>query len=478
MKICSEESSVMQNDLDRSERALTRTAIKYTDSAAELVKCKFIAKRLSDAQTTCWLCQDPIAVVEMSRLNDNSPISDGNPVPMKMQCNGGHSICGSCANSLADNYLGDQQTKRMCCGFLTAWPGNKVSRRCDRLFCPSQMANVFSSEKLSQVEIASTLRKERALVASETLSRRDDVGASQSDQQDDMFTFKTPCCNIAWEADACMAVRCPGCERRFCQLCSRRMEIGMTSLQAHDHVRQCTFDTFNRAFVFPYEIDKKILPKKAVHLVMKANYSKMYQLQNFGEERLQHWNLATEDGNAGQVDVTQLTHTERQFALEVKITDVLNNPLAGIANANYNVRWDDVEAEEAQQAAVALVAAGGNPPPMAPGAGVDDSDNDSDSDDESEASIDNNGESGTDSESEDDRAPRPVRRAAQQGREAWARAARADADIRRMLREDPEAPEAPQNDDMRAAVEAVDAAVAQAEAVENARVRAGGIIVL
>ena len=230
-------------DRERAERAairMSREATKITDSTLELEQCRFVSKRLSDAATTCWFCKELIMDVQMVGLNNNSPIADGTPLPEKMQCNGGHSICAGCAGMLADNFLGDQQTKRMCCGFLTSWPGNKLSRRCDKLYCREQMANVLPPEQVLEVATQSVLRKERAEVASESLSRRDDVPMTKSDQEDDIFTFKTPCCNIAWEADACMAVQCPGCERRFCQLCSRRMEKGMTSLQAHDHVRQCT----------------------------------------------------------------------------------------------------------------------------------------------------------------------------------------------------------------------------------------------
>ena len=47
-------------------------------------------------------------------------------------------------------------------------------------------------------------------------------------------------------------------------------------------------------------------------LQARANYSKMYRLQNFGEERLQHWNLAPAEGEPGYVDVTRMTHAERR----------------------------------------------------------------------------------------------------------------------------------------------------------------------
>jgi len=358
------ESGVMQSDLARSERALANSLMSFTSSNLELERCQFVSKRLSDAQLKCWFCKESIMEIDMGGLDDNTPIADGKPLQQKMQCNGGHSICAACSAMMAEHFINDKQEKRLCCGFLTSWPGNKLSRRCNKLYCPQQMSIVLPAETVTEVVTQSVLRKERAEVASETLSRRDDAPITKSDKEDDMFTFKTPCCNIAWEADACMAVRCPGCERRFCQLCSRRMEMGMTSLQAHDHVRQCTLETFNRAFVFPYEIEKKILPKRAVHLAMKANYSKMYQLQNFGEERLQHWNLAPAAGEKGHIDVTRMTHAERREALEVKIVDVVNNPLAAMANANYNVRWDDVEGEEAQRAAAAAVEIGVPPNPV------------------------------------------------------------------------------------------------------------------
>jgi hypothetical protein len=374
------------------------------------------------------------------------------------------------------------------------------------------MAAVFPPEKVLEISTAMTLRKERAQVASEALSRRDDTNVTRSDREDDIFTFKTPCCNIAWEADACMAVQCPGCERRFCQLCSRRMEKGMTSLQAHDHVRQCTFETFNRAFVFPYEIDKKILPKKAVHLAMKANYSKLYQLQNFGEERLQHWNLAPNDEGRDHVDVTAMTHAERREALEVKISDVIGNPVGDMANANYNLRWDELEARQAHRAVAAGAVAAGGPhvawPPL-PDVGVagnivvdsedDDSDDDSDSDsDAGHVGVDNNlgdesGMSGSDDAESDGelnetfeeaarRAPRAIRGAVENGRVAGALRVAADAQARRVIREheapeapeaheapeDFEAPEAPEahdegQDDIDMNIRAIEAAVAQTQ---------------
>ena len=259
---------------------------------------------------------------------------------------------------------------------------------------------------------------------------------------------------------------------------------------------------------------------------MKANYSKMYQLQNFGEERLQHWNLAAAVGGKGHVDVTRMTHAERREALEVKIADVVNNPLAAMANANYNVRWDDVEGEEAQRAAAAAVEIGAPPNPVQQDPADSDFDDDGDDSDSDSSDASLNGDSASDDEEAgapavarfwDAPAPRPprvARVAVAQGRVAGALRAVADAHVRRLLREDqvldrPENPLAgpieiedegdmedegnlavaeaaviegegevddPDEEDLNAAVEAVEAAVARAD--REARRQAADVVVL
>ena len=157
--------------------------------------------RLARAQHNCWFCKEQVITVDIIGLNDdNAPIVDGTPLPLRMQCNGGYTICANCAEQMADHFLSDQQETRLCCGRLTAWPGGKHSRRCNKRFPWRQMACVLPPAKVLAIETQSVLRRERADIAREALSRIAAPGASQTDRDDDIFIFKTPCCNLAWEA--------------------------------------------------------------------------------------------------------------------------------------------------------------------------------------------------------------------------------------------------------------------------------------
>ena len=200
--------------------------------------------------------------------------------------------------SPAGSFIADQFKTRFCCGFISDYPAAKVSRRCDKLLSSQQLALVAPPDLVTELVMASTLRKERKEVAAEVLSRVPAVAAGAEEVEDDVFHFKTPCCNVVWMGDACMAMLCEQCDRRFCQLCSRVMEEkGMTHAQAHAHVLQCTLQSFNMSFVFPYEFDDNVLAPATVHAVMKANYTRQYPLLHYGEERLVHPNLVPRGGD-------------------------------------------------------------------------------------------------------------------------------------------------------------------------------------
>jgi len=107
------------------------------------------------------------------------------------------------------------------------------------------------------------------------------------------------------------------------------MEQGMTWKQAHDHMRQCTSSNtfFRRSFVFPFEVEDWVLRRKTVHAVMKSNNIKMFQLLDFGAERLSHSNLAVHHDDPADhlTDFTALSPQERRDALDIKICDVVAN---------------------------------------------------------------------------------------------------------------------------------------------------------
>jgi hypothetical protein len=297
--------------------------------------------RVTTAQYLCWCCKEHIYKTDILAINEQDEHGvenvDGITLPSKMQCNGGHTICADCSEGLAENFLLDQQKNRMCCGYITSWPGGRHSKPCNKLYSNQQMGSVLPPETVLKIETQSVLRHERAIVATRS-SQIGTPSAAQAERDDEIFIFKTPCCNRAWMADACMAVNCESCNRWSCQLCSRRMEHGMSRQHAHDHVRLCTYQFFRRSFLYPTEIDECLLPCATVHAVMKSNNIKMFQLRSFGAERLSHPNMAEDE----PTDIIELSSAERRDALDIKISEVVAN----LATINEEPTQADLFADE------------------------------------------------------------------------------------------------------------------------------------
>ena len=365
--------------------------------------------RVTTAQHLCWCSKEYIYKTDILALNEQDEHGvenvDGITLPSKMQCNGGHTICADCSEGLAENFLLDQQKNRMCCGYITSWPGGRHSKPCNKLYSNQQMGSVLPPETVLKIETQSVLRHERAIVATRS-SQIGTPSAAQAERDDEIFIFKTPCCNRAWMADACMAVNCESCNRWSCQLCSRRMEHGMSRQHAHDHVRQCTHQFFRRSFLYPTEIDECLLPCATVHAVMKSNNIKMFQLRSFGAERLSHPNMAEDE----PTDIIELSSAERRDALDIKISEVVAN----LATINEEPTQADLFADEL----------------MDPEADALYSDN-GESDDELDNDTDDN-----DGREEMFLAPRDnlPRRAAEQGRTNALRNQQVDMHLDQMLR--------------------------------------------
>jgi len=329
-----EPDSVNAQACDQLRRQISRVYEKLNVSRADMARFKL-------ASQTCWLCENTLMTIDIIPLLTVTAVAEEIAVPLKMQCNGGHSLCVACAESTATNFLGDKQSNTMCCKYFTVWPGNVRSKLCGKTYAVEQMHTVLAPKLLVSVAEETVLRRERSAVAVEAVTRRADSAATNRDILDDIFVFKTPCCGLAFDSDACMAVHCEPCKRYFCQLCMCRMEVNMTQDQAHRHVMQCTWKHFRRSFLFPAEIDEAVLPKNTVHLAMKGNAVKMYQLRCTGEETLSHPNMASDNA----VDFSLLATDSRRDALDVKIADVDDNPAAEVAENDYNARHDALEVD-------------------------------------------------------------------------------------------------------------------------------------